>query len=108
MNTLADTLGQRSNRGVEGMIRSTQGAAHQAVDHLADGAEHLATHADRLAQRSAAALRDHTEHLRERARHAADNTIVHIRQEPLKSVLIAGAIGAAIGALFTLLGRSRH
>ena len=47
-------------------------------------------------------------HLRERARHAADNTIVHIRQEPLKSVLIAGAIGAAIGALFTLLGRSRH
>jgi ElaB/YqjD/DUF883 family membrane-anchored ribosome-binding protein len=107
MNAPDNTLAEQANRRVEGVIRSTQQAAHQAVDHLADGAEHLAVHADRLAQRSAGALRDGSEQLRERARHAADSTIVHIRQEPLKAVLIAGAIGAALGALFTLLGRVR-
>jgi ElaB/YqjD/DUF883 family membrane-anchored ribosome-binding protein len=107
MNAPANTLAEQANRRFEGVIRSSQLAAHQAVDHLADGAEHLAAHTDRLAQRSADALRDGADQLRERARHAADSTLVHIRQEPLKAVLIAGAIGAALGALLTLLGRVR-
>ncbi len=102
MNASVNTLTESntSPRRVEGVIRSTQQAAHQAVDQLADGAERLAVNTDRLAHRSA-------EELRERARHAADGTIVHIRSQPLKSVLIAGAFGAALGVLFTLLGRSR-
>lgn len=107
MNAPAHTMAEQANRRVEGVIRSTQFAAHQAVDQLADGADHLAAHTDRLAQRGAGALRDSAEQLRERARHAADSTLVHIRQEPLKAVLIAGAIGAALGALLTLLGRAR-
>lgn len=107
MNSPAHTMVEPAHPRVEGVIRSTQLAAHQAVDHLADGAEHLAAHTDRLAQRGAGALRDGAEQLRERARHAADSTLVHIRQEPLKAVLIAGAIGAALGALLTLLGRVR-
>lgn len=99
VNTLTNPNTTAPGR-VEGVIRSTQQAAHQAVDHLADGAERLAANTDRLAHRGA-------DQLRERARHAADGTIVHIRSQPLKSVLIAGAFGAALGALFTLLGRSR-
>jgi len=105
VETLAGQTGPATRR-VEGAIRSTQQAAHLAVDHLADGAERLATHTDYLAHRGAEALRDGTGLLREHARHAADSTIVHIRQEPLKAVLIAGAIGAALGALLTLLGRA--
>ena len=96
-----------AQRRVEGAIRSTQQAAHSAVDHLADGADRLASRADRMAQRGGEALREHADHLRERARHVADGTIVHIREEPLKAVLIAGALGAVLGALFTLLGRAR-
>jgi len=102
--TQADT----NHRRVDEAIRSSQQAAHHAVDQLADGAERLAANTDRLAQRSAEALRESSLHLRERARHAADSTIVHIRQEPLKAVLIAGAVGAALGVLFSVLGRSRH
>ena len=108
MNSPAHTMAEPAHPRVEGVIRSTQLAAHQAVDHLADGAEHLAAHTDRLAQRGAGALRDGAEQLRERARHAADSTLVHIRQEPLKAVLVAGAVGALLGVLFSVLGRSRH
>ena len=108
MNAPINTLAEQANRRVEGVIRSSQLAAHQAVDHLADGAEHLAARTDRMAQRGADVLRDGADQLRERARHAADSTLVHIRQEPLKAVLIAGAIGAALGALFTLLGSMRR
>lgn len=108
MNSVVDNLNQTTTpqRRVEGVIRSTQQVAHQAVDQLADGAGHLAVNADRLVQRSTDALRGSAEQLRERARHATDNTIVHIRQEPLKAVLIAGAIGAGLGMLFTIMGRS--
>lgn len=111
MNTPATTLAEQavpSHRRVEGVIRSTQQAAHQAVDQLADGAERLAANTDRLAQRSADAVLDGANHLRERARHATDHTLVHIREQPLRSVLVAGAIGAALGALLMLLGRPRH
>jgi ElaB/YqjD/DUF883 family membrane-anchored ribosome-binding protein len=103
MNAAANHLATQatsSHRRVDEVIRNGQEAAHQAVDRLADGAERLAANTDRLAQRSV--------HLRERARHAADSTIVQIRQEPLKAVLIAGAVGALLGALFSVMGRSRH
>jgi ElaB/YqjD/DUF883 family membrane-anchored ribosome-binding protein len=96
------------HRRVDEAIRSGQQAAHHAVDRLADGAERLAANTDRLAQRGAEALRESSLHLRERARHATDSTIVHIRQEPLKAVLIAGAVGAVLGVLLSVLGRTRH
>ncbi len=111
MNAPANHLAaqaETSHRRVDEAIRTGQQAAHQAVDRLADGAERLAANTDRLAQRSAEALRESSLQLRERARHATDNTIVHIRQEPLKAVLIAGAVGAALGLLLSLMGRSRH
>ena len=97
-----------SQRRVDEAIRTGQQAAHSAVDRLSDGAERLASNTNRLAQRSADALRESSQHVRERARHAADSTIVHIRQEPMKAVLIAGAIGAALGLLVSLMGRSRY
>jgi ElaB/YqjD/DUF883 family membrane-anchored ribosome-binding protein len=111
MNAPANNLATQattSHRRVDEVIRHGQEAAHQAVDRLADGAERLAANTDRLAQRSADALRESSVHLRERARHAADSTIVQIRQEPLKAVLIAGAVGALLGVLFSVMGRSRH
>jgi ElaB/YqjD/DUF883 family membrane-anchored ribosome-binding protein len=110
MNSPTTTVAENgtTQRRVEGAIRTTQQAAHEAVDQVADRADRLAADTDRLAQRSAHLLRDSTEQIRERARHAADSTIVHIRQDPLKSVLIAGAFGAVLGALFVMMGRTRH
>ena len=86
-----------SRRSVDETIRSSQQAAHRAVDRMAD-----------RVGRGASALRDGSEHLRERARHVADSTIVHIRQDPMKSVLIAGAVGAVLGLLLAGSGRSRY
>ena len=109
MNTSGNPLAAQADTGhrrVDEAIRSSQQAAHHAVDRLTDGAERLAANTERLTQRSAEALRQSSLHLRERARHAADSTIVHIRQEPMKSVLIAGFVGAALGVLLSLLGRS--
>lgn len=111
MNAPTHTLTEQATttqRRVEGVIRSTQHAAHQAVDQMADGAERLAAHSDRLAHRGADLLLGGADQVRERARDAADHTAVRIRERPLQSVLIAGAIGAALGALLTLLGRTRH
>ena len=111
MNTPGNPLAAQANtthRRVDEAIRTGKDAGHHAVDRLADGAERLAANTDRLAQRGAEALHVSSAHLRERARHAADSTIVHIRQEPLKAVLIAGAVGAVLGLLFSMSGRSRH
>jgi ElaB/YqjD/DUF883 family membrane-anchored ribosome-binding protein len=44
--------------------------------------------------------------VRERTRHARDVTTDYIRHEPMKSVLVAVALGAALVALAALLSRN--
>ena len=89
-------------------IRSGQEAAHRAVDQMADGAGRMAERAGQWTQRGTQALREQGQHLRDGARHMTDSTIVHIRHAPLKSVLIAAAIGAVLGMLLSMSGRSRY
>ncbi len=103
-------------------IRNTQRVANHALDQMASGVEHardqagsafnrLAMDADRLTQRGLDAVRDGTQHLREQSRHAAQSTVGYIKDEPVKSVLMAAAVGAALMALVTLVrnsGGSRH
>jgi ElaB/YqjD/DUF883 family membrane-anchored ribosome-binding protein len=45
--------------------------------------------------------------LRDQAMRAGTNTTHYIRAEPVKSVLMAAATGAALMALVSLLNRSR-
>ena len=45
--------------------------------------------------------------LRESALHASDRMMNYLRDEPLKSVLIAGVAGVALVAIAALLGGSR-
>ena len=91
----------------DGKIRTGQQAAHRAVDRFADHAGRLAGSAEQLAHRGADALRERGQQVRESARHMTDTTIVHIREQPLKSVLLAAALGAALGYLLSLR-RSRY
>jgi len=105
-NNLAPSTDIHSRRYDE-KIRSGQQAAHRAVDRMADGAGRLADSADHFARRGMHAMRERGHQVREHARHMTDTTVVHIREEPLKSVLIAAAIGAAIGYLLSM-GRSRR
>ena len=70
-----------------------------ALDRLGAGAQ-------ALTDRSLDAVRGGSQQLRERALHASDATVARIRNEPIKSVLIAAAGGAALMALVSLLSRS--
>jgi len=100
----------------EQAIRSSQRAANQAVDRYTDSVhsvraqtgaalDGLATGAGELTQRGLEAVREGSHRLRQTSRHAADTTVGYIRDEPVKSVLMAAAAGATLLALLSLFGR---
>jgi ElaB/YqjD/DUF883 family membrane-anchored ribosome-binding protein len=66
----------------------------------------LAADARKLTSRGVAAVREGTQQLRDQGAHLADSTVGYIKDEPVKSVLIAAAVGAALMALVTLASRS--
>lgn len=51
-------------------------------------------------------VRETSHQLRLKAEHASDSTVNYIRHEPVKSVLIAAAVGAVLMALVNLVSRS--
>lgn len=100
-------------------IRSTQRATNEALDGLSDSVNSASQRvsplinrateqASALAQRSMDAVRQTSQQLRDKAMHASDTTASYIRNDPIKSVLIAAATGAALMALVSLVSRSRH
>lgn len=70
--------------------------------------DQAAEQAGALAQRGARVLRDTSLGLRDSALRASDSTALYVRDQPLKSMLLAAAVGAALMALVGLLTRSRH
>jgi ElaB/YqjD/DUF883 family membrane-anchored ribosome-binding protein len=58
------------------------------------------------AHRGVDTVRDASHQLRVKAEHASESTASYIRHDPLKSVLIAAATGAALMALVSLLTRN--
>ena len=115
----ADVLIDSAKQTAESAIRSTQQVAdeklNQVADTLSDTVENvrsagpainrIANDADLLRQRSVDALRNASFQVRETALRAGDNTIAYIRDEPVKSVLIAAAIGAASMVLLNVASR---
>jgi ElaB/YqjD/DUF883 family membrane-anchored ribosome-binding protein len=66
-----------------------------------------AEQATAFAQRGIDVVRDGSQQVRDKAQRASETTVRYIKDEPVKSVLIAAAAGAAIMALVSLLSRSR-
>jgi ElaB/YqjD/DUF883 family membrane-anchored ribosome-binding protein len=60
-----------------------------------------------VAQRGVDAVREGSQQVRDRAQQASESTVKYIKEEPIKSVLIAAATGAALMALISLASRSR-
>jgi ElaB/YqjD/DUF883 family membrane-anchored ribosome-binding protein len=100
-------------------IKSTQRATNEALDGLADGVQdlrHQATpllnrateQASAMAHRGMDAVRETSQQVRDKARQAQDSTVTYIRDEPVKSMLIAAATGAALMGLLGLMTRSHH
>lgn len=121
MNTIVKTLGDEASNmahdaalGTEHAIRSTQHLAQQGLDGLGTaraqtGAalQQLAHDTSALTHRGMEALRDGGQQLREKSSHARQATAEYIQHEPIKSVLIAAAVGAGLMGLLTLLSRHR-
>jgi ElaB/YqjD/DUF883 family membrane-anchored ribosome-binding protein len=62
--------------------------------------------AGKLAQRGLDAIDESTQSLRDKARLARESTSGYVQNEPVKALLIAGAIGAALMGLMSLLARN--
>lgn len=99
-------------------IKSTQRQASKALESLAHALVDLRQQAEpllnlssdqisKLYQRGSISMRATSRQLRQQAQRASDRTLNYIQDEPVKSVVIAAGIGAAIVALVSLISHSR-
>jgi len=107
-----------TTKSAEATQQVIEKAAGQALDHLAGTVDDLrqeaapllhraADKASAFAHRGVDAVLEGSHQLRDRARQAGDVTVGYIKDEPVKSMLIAAATGAALMALVGLISRSR-
>lgn len=114
VENMADQAAARTDSA----IQSTKRVANDALDSLQSGVEDLRRAAPTVLTRAAGQVEDLTRRGIERAREtthqvkdqvsrAGERSVDYIRDEPVKSVLIAAATGAALAALIGWMARSR-
>jgi ElaB/YqjD/DUF883 family membrane-anchored ribosome-binding protein len=122
LNKPADTptsLIDQAAQNADQAIKSTQQVATEALEALSDAlqdlrhqampiAERTQAHVSALTQRGLDSVRETSHQLRLKAEHASDNTVAYIKHDPVKSVLIAAATGAALMALISLVSDARN
>lgn len=86
----------------------TSDATHHLIDQAAPMFDRAVDQVSALAHQGVNSVREGSQVLRNKAVHASDSTVSYIRQEPVKSMLIAAGTGAALMAVLALLGRSRR
>jgi ElaB/YqjD/DUF883 family membrane-anchored ribosome-binding protein len=123
MNTNTDKMGQQAAQAADqaadkadDMLKSTKDAADRTIEGLSSKVEDLrgqakpiinkvSAQAEAAARRGMEAVRETSQQLRERAAVATDSTVGYIKDEPIKSVLIAAATGALLMGLVSMMGR---
>lgn len=114
----SSSLTDQAQQTAEQTVLATQKVAHEALKTLTDALQELRLHtlpsAERagaqvsaLAQRGIDSVCDTSHQLRLKAEHASENTVAYIKHDPVKSVLIAAATGAALMALISLVSHAR-
>ncbi|HXD40886.1 MAG TPA: hypothetical protein VN649_10015 [Ramlibacter sp.] len=98
-----DALGATGNA-----LESTKQFASQALDKAGERVRDLRYGATDLARKSASSMSDATAAAQRQLGEYADATRRYVADEPIKSALIAAAIGAAVAALLMALSRSRR
>lgn len=99
---------QSARRAADGALDAVQNKVDQLNDTVPGALGRAAARVDEITRRGIERARDTSAHLREEVTRAGDRTVAYIKDEPVKSVLLAAATGAAVAALVTLLARSRH
>jgi ElaB/YqjD/DUF883 family membrane-anchored ribosome-binding protein len=98
-------LSQSVASSIDQVANGAEHAVHSVRDRIAPAATRLASQAEDFAHRGIDAVRERSGQLRERATYAGERGTQYVRDQPMKSVLIAAAAGALIVALLSL-GRS--
>ncbi len=109
---LAHEAADNTTRALQSTRRNAVHGVEKLDDQLqqwgADAApaiERATDNAAQWARRSAQQLRDGSQQLQAKARHAADGTQQYVRDQPVKSVLIAAGVGALLMGLLSLFAR---
>jgi len=116
---IQNKLVDQATASADQAIRSTQRVANDALSGLAGTAQNLREHAapmvDRVAERASAlahqgvdTVRERSHQLSESAHRVADGTRHYVQDQPVKSLLIAAATGAALMGLLAFLAGSRR
>ena len=114
----ATNVADQATGAADSAIRSTQRTADEAFDALSNKVDDLRSQAAPLVNRVSAkaedaakrgleVMRDSSQQLREKAQQASEQTVAYVKDEPVKSMLIAAATGALLMGLVSLMGRSR-
>ena len=80
----------------------------QLADQAATSADHAVKATQNAVNGAVDSVRDTSLQLRENAHRMSEKTAGYIKEEPMKSLLIAAATGAALMALVSLASRSSH
>lgn len=94
---------QAANDALKSLAAAMQDLRHQATPMLERASDQVSS----LAHHGVDSVRETSHQLRLKAERASESTVAYIRHEPVKSVLIAAATGAALMALISLVASSR-
>ena len=103
----ADQAIQATQRAADGALNSLSNGVRSLHDTAAPLLNNAVDQASALAQSGLDVVRDSSRRLREQARLASDHTVGYIKDEPVKSMLMAAATGALLMGLINLISRSR-
>lgn len=113
----AEALIDSTAQSADQAITSTQRATNEKLGKLASTVEEMRTQAgpaisriandaDELRRRGVDVIRGASSQVRDGALRATDKSVAFIRDEPVKAVLIAAAVGAVTMALISVIGRA--
>ncbi len=108
MNTTMNPVSSETSTVAEHAFDSLSNTIESAREQTVPLINRLSSQAETAARRGVESLRDTTAQVRDKALKASDSTVAYIKDEPVKSMLIAAATGAALMALIGLLSRSRN
>ena len=104
----AERAAQTARNGIgQGLHDMSNGLEH-ARSETGNALRQLASESDALLHRGLDKVRDASGQLRDKSLHARDTAITYIQHEPMKSVLMAAAVGAGLMALVALFSRNSH
>ena len=117
-NTTSATTSEHFNRAAAA-LKAAERDAHAAIDSAVDGmasaygdAKPLLSRVGQRARDAASdgydAARERAAALRDRSQQAVESTRGYVKEEPIKSLLIAAAVGAAVIALVDVVRVRRN